>query len=163
MDYTWFRRFGLPQNARSSLGSSSKIEFGHVISLRDAGGPMVEFCPFVAAKTKWLVIYSSSRYFVRIWKLVIDWLGIVDFDHHSWLAYDEVEDLWTFVAFAHGGRRTIASLLMLATLELWKERNARTFNNVSTMPTIILDKIKLEARTWVLAGAKHFGILISGG
>jgi hypothetical protein len=52
---------------------------------------------------------------------------------------------------------------MLVSWEIWKERNARTFNNVSTMPTIIYDKIKLEARTWVLAGAKQLGILMSGG
>jgi hypothetical protein len=52
---------------------------------------------------------------------------------------------------------------MLVTWELWKERNAWTFNNVSTMPTIIFDKIKLEARTWVLAGAKHLGTLILRG
>jgi hypothetical protein len=96
--------------------------------------------------------------------LVKDWLGIVDFEPHSWLAYDEVEDWWTSIAFAHDGRRkSIATLLMLVTWELWKERNARTFNNVSTMPTIIFDKIKLEARNWVLVGAKHLGILISGG
>jgi hypothetical protein len=52
---------------------------------------------------------------------------------------------------------------MLVTWELWKEWNARTFNNVSTMPTIIYDKIKLEARNWILAGAKYLGTLISGG
>jgi hypothetical protein len=30
------------------------------------------------------------------------------------------------------------------------------------MPTIIFNRIKLEARTWVVAGAKHLGLLISG-
>jgi hypothetical protein len=52
---------------------------------------------------------------------------------------------------------------MLVTWELWKEWNVRTFNNVSTMPTIIYEKVKLEARNWILAGAKYLGTLISGG
>jgi hypothetical protein len=83
-----------------------------------------------------------------------------------------VEEWWTAIALAHDGqRKTMASLLMLVTWGLWKERNARTFNNVSTLPInykkkstlpiIIFQKIKSEARTWVLAGAK-FGSLNFG-
>jgi hypothetical protein len=96
--------------------------------------------------------------------MVKDWLGLVDFEPNSWNNFEEVEDWWTTIVFAHGGRRkSVASLLMLVTWELWKERNARTFNNKSTMPTTIFEMIKLEARTWTLAGAKHLGTLISGG
>jgi hypothetical protein len=52
---------------------------------------------------------------------------------------DEVEDWWTTITFAHSSRKlSIASLLMHV-------------NNMSTMPTIIFYKNKLEARTWVLA------------
>jgi hypothetical protein len=29
------------------------------------------------------------------------------------------------------------------------------------MPTIIFDRIKMEARTWVIVGAKHLGNFIS--
>jgi hypothetical protein len=77
------------------------------------------------------------------------------------LCYCEVD---VIRRFTHEGRKkSIASLLMLVSWEIWKERNARTFNNMSTMPTIIYDKIKLEARTWVLAGAKQLGILMLGG
>jgi hypothetical protein len=54
------------------------------------------------------------------------------------------------------------SLLMLVAWEIWNDRNARTFKNVSTMPTIIFDRIKYEARTWVIAGAKHLGLLTAG-
>jgi hypothetical protein len=46
--------------------------------------------------------------------------------------------------------------------ELWNERNARTFKHVDTMPTIIFDRIKSEARTWVIAGAKHLGFFMAG-
>jgi hypothetical protein len=80
------------------------------------------------------------------------------------VAFDDVENWWTNIALAHGSQRKgIASLLMLVTWELWKERNARTFNNIGIFPTIIFDNIKTEARTWVLAGAKHLDTLNSGG
>jgi hypothetical protein len=51
---------------------------------------------------------------------------------------------------------------MLVAWEIWNERNARTFKNKSTLPAIIFDRIKSEARTWVVAGAKHLGLLIAG-
>ena len=56
----------------------------------------------------------------------------------------------------------MASLLMLVSWELWNERNARTFKLVSTMPIVVFERIKLEARNWALAGAKHLGLIISG-
>jgi hypothetical protein len=95
--------------------------------------------------------------------MVKDWL-VVDFEPNSWNDFKEAEHWWTTIAFAHGGRRkSVASLLMLVTWELWKERNARTFNNKSTLPTTIFEMIKLEGRTWTLAAAKHLGTLILGG
>jgi hypothetical protein len=63
-------------------------------------------------------------------------------------------------AFAHGGRRkSVTSLLILVTWKLWKERNAQTFNK-SIMPTTIFEMIKLKARNWNLADAKHLSTLI---
>jgi hypothetical protein len=56
----------------------------------------------------------------------------------------------------------MATLFMLVTWELWNERNARTFKHVDSMPTFIFDRIKSEARTWVIAGAKHLGFLMAG-
>jgi hypothetical protein len=95
--------------------------------------------------------------------MIRDWLHIQDFAPASWHAFDSVEHWWTSMVLTHGGRRkAMASLLMLVAWEIWNERNARTFKNKSTMPTIIFDRIKLEARTWVVAGAKHLGLMIAG-
>ena len=55
----------------------------------------------------------------------------------------------------------LKSAIILITWELWKERNARVFNNKFTMPSALLDKIKDEGKNWILAGAKHFGELVS--
>jgi hypothetical protein len=67
------------------------------------------------------------------------------------------------MVLAHGRRKkTMASLLMLVTWEIWNVRNEKVLKNVNTMPSTIFDRIKAEARTWVLAGAKHLGLLIAG-
>jgi hypothetical protein len=64
-------------------------------------------------------ILFKCRFSIRIWKMVKDWLGLIDFDPTSWVAFDNVDDWWTSVAFAHEGRRkSIASLLMLVSWEI---------------------------------------------
>ncbi|KQK06523.1 hypothetical protein BRADI_2g26810v3 [Brachypodium distachyon] len=59
-------------------------------------------------------------------------------------------------------RKAIASIAMLVIWELWNERNARVFRNISTMPLIIFYKIKNEARNWALAGDKHMSSIMPG-
>jgi hypothetical protein len=54
------------------------------------------------------------------------------------------------------------SLLLLVTWELWLERNARTFKRVERPMHILLLKVKEEARTWGVAGAKHLSALLEG-
>jgi hypothetical protein len=44
--------------------------------------------------------------------------------------------------------------------ELWNERNARVFRNKKSSSFVIVDKIKVETRLWVLAGAKKFGSIM---
>jgi hypothetical protein len=94
--------------------------------------------------------------------MIWGWLHIHDFDPASWSEFNSVERWWTSMVLAHGGRRkAMASLLMLIAWDIWNERNARTFKNLSTMPTIIFNRIKSEARTWVIAGPKHLGLVIA--
>jgi hypothetical protein len=58
--------------------------------------------------------------------------------------------------------KALASLSMLISLKIWKERNDRVFNNKLAPSQVIVDRIKTEAILWVLAGAKRLGILMSG-
>jgi hypothetical protein len=100
---------------------------------------------------------------IYILKIVKHWLHIHDFDPSCWGGFDSVEHWWTSMAFAHGGRRNaMTSLLMLVSWEIWNKRNVRTLKNTSTMSTIIFGRRKSEAGTWVIAGAKHLCLLITG-
>jgi hypothetical protein len=59
-------------------------------------------------------------------------------------------------------RKTISSLTLLVTWEIWNERSARVFRNKHAPSQVILEKIKSEARLWVRAGAKHLGNIMPG-
>jgi hypothetical protein len=54
-------------------------------------------------------------------------------------------------------RKALASLSLLTVWAIWNERNARVFHNKQSPTFVILDKIKVEACLWVLAGAKKLG------
>jgi hypothetical protein len=58
-------------------------------------------------------------------------------------------------------RKIMKSLIMLVTWTIWKERNARVFNNKAPT-TILLAVIKREVKLWVAAGAKHLSFLMTG-
>jgi hypothetical protein len=59
-------------------------------------------------------------------------------------------------------RKSVASLAMLILWEVWKERNNRVFNNKRAPSQVVFDRVKAEARLWVLAGAKNLGYLMPG-
>ena len=54
----------------------------------------------------------------------------------------------------------MATLSMLTSWTIWNERNARIFQLKSAPPTILLANIKIEAHTWVTAGAKKLGSIM---
>jgi hypothetical protein len=52
--------------------------------------------------------------------------------------------------------------MLLTVWEIWNERNARVFRNKSSPSFVVLDRIKLEAHLWALAGAKKLGSIMPG-
>jgi hypothetical protein len=54
------------------------------------------------------------------------------------------------------------SLTLLTVWEIWNERNASVFRNKQSPFFVILDKIKVEARLWAIAGAKKLGSILPG-
>ncbi|KQJ84112.1 hypothetical protein BRADI_5g18773v3 [Brachypodium distachyon] len=103
------------------------------------------------------------RFSTRIWNMIKDLMGLAEIEPATWVHMWSVEQWWTSIILAHGHRKkAIASLAMLVAWELWKERNVRVFRNVATMPTIIMDKIKIEATNWASAGSHHLGSVMPG-
>jgi len=52
------------------------------------------------------------------------------------------------------------SLAILVTWFIWKERNARVFNNTEKTVASLVEEIKDEARLWCQEGAKHLAALV---
>jgi hypothetical protein len=82
-------------------------------------------------------------------------------DTASWANHATVKDWWMSFIYSSGvHRKSLVSLIMLVSWEVWNERNARVFPNVATLPTIVASKIREEAALWSLAGAKNLGSIM---
>jgi hypothetical protein len=74
-----------------------------------------------------------------------------------------IDEWWSHLAEAASpNRKGLSSLTLLIVCEIWKEHNAMVFRKKLSPTFVILEKIKCEARLWVLAGAKRLGIIIPG-
>ena len=124
------------------------------------GWPSCNLCPLckqVQESAPHLLF--QCRFTVRIWTKICTWLGILDSSPMIWRHEDSVKDWW-LKAVSGGGdhRKATASLMMLVSWEIWKERNARIFCNTDVATSIVVSKIKEEAHLWALAGAKHLSL-----
>jgi hypothetical protein len=95
--------------------------------------------------------------------MVKEWLGISSIRTQDWAADFSIKHWWTTMACkANPNRKAMASLTMLVSWTIWKERNTRIFNNKIALPTILLEITKSEAKLWVAAGAKHLSFVMMG-
>jgi hypothetical protein len=51
-------------------------------------------------------------------------------------------------------RKVMASITLLVSWEVWNELNDRVFRNKSAPFVVVFERVKREARLWVIAGAK---------
>jgi hypothetical protein len=58
--------------------------------------------------------------------------------------------------------KALASLALFTVWELWLERNSRVFHNKQSPSFIVVNKIKEEARLWVIEGANKLGSIMPG-
>jgi hypothetical protein len=107
-------------------------------------------------------LFVECRFTVRIWICIQQWLGIPEIQPNNWGGLT-AEHWWrTMMSSNMPNRKAVASLMLLATWEIWNERNARVFRSKHMPPLVLLDKIKREARLWVTAGAKCLGNILPG-
>jgi hypothetical protein len=93
--------------------------------------------------------------------MIISWRDLSTVDTAGWVNYDSVKERWESVIYTNGtGRKYLSYLIMLTSWKIWNERNARVVGNISTMVTVVMAKIKVEASLWSVAGAKHLGALL---
>ena len=68
---------------------------------------------------------------------------------------EDVEEWWIKAIIKKGdGKRALASLAMLVSWEIWKERNGQVFRNHFSTANFIIAKIREETTMWSRAGAK---------
>ena len=95
--------------------------------------------------------------------LVKDWLGLPFVRTHEWTPELSLKSWWTKMSSkTTPNRKAMASLTMLISWTVWKERNARFFNSKSAPPPVLLSFIKAEAKLSVAAGAKKLSTVIPG-
>jgi len=58
-------------------------------------------------------------------------------------------------------RRDFDSATLLTTWMIWKERNRRTFDEITSTPAQLLCKIKDEAADWVASGFRDSTIFVT--
>ena len=103
----------------------------------------------------------QCRFLVAVWNAVKAKIGLSNIVTADWAAMRSVRHWWAEIALARSPNgKGMASLLMLISWELWKERNARVFRNTSTPSMIIVDRILDEASLWVSAGAKGLDVIL---
>lgn len=106
-------------------------------------------------------LFYKCRYTLRLWKLVVDKLGLAHMDTSIWHLGSSVKEWWTKRSDMNNpDRNVMASLTMLVSWTIWNERNARVFGHKSAPPPILLGNILNEAKLWSTAGAKHLGTIV---
>lgn len=112
---------GRHKNANSSHGSSSRIEFGHQIGWRQGKGQRMMFAPFAARAEICSVVYKVS---------VESHCSVVPVPTTATepLGKHTLSEWWHMMANRHGVPQG----------QIWKERNARTFNLEEASTTTIL-------------------------
>jgi hypothetical protein len=107
-------------------------------------------------------LFVHCRFTIRVWELLKEWLGIQGLQPRHW-ADLSTQGWWSLLVDGTSPhRKGLASLALLTVWEIWKERNARVFEHKLSPFFVILDKIKCEARLWVVAGAKRLGDMMPG-
>jgi hypothetical protein len=72
-----------------------------------------------------------------------------------------VKEWWNEAIHKQGqSKKAMASLAMLVSWEIWKERNGRVFRNNASTLSMLVTKIKDEAAIWSLAGAKALSVVM---
>jgi hypothetical protein len=106
-------------------------------------------------------ILFECRFSKRIWNAAASWLTCPDLTLCLDTVRPKVFEYWQAMAnTSTSSPKGLRTAIMLISWEIWKERNERVFNNKSSLPSVIMHKIREEGKDWVLAGAKGLAVLL---
>jgi hypothetical protein len=99
----------------------------------------------------------------QVWIKISNWTAVSCLHPQSWYPNWGVPTWFTEVAGHASSTRSkgIQSLLILVCWSLWRERNARVFDDREKHPSRLVTKIKDEAQLWVRAGVKRLATIVS--
>uniref|UniRef100_A0A453RS56 Reverse transcriptase domain-containing protein n=1 Tax=Aegilops tauschii subsp. strangulata TaxID=200361 RepID=A0A453RS56_AEGTS len=106
-------------------------------------------------------ILFECRVSRRIWTAAASWLSCPDLINSIGEGRPKVVDYWLAVSKSTTSSPIgLRSAITLITWEIWKERNERVFNNKSSLPSVVMHKMREEGKDWILAGAKNLAELV---
>ena len=131
--------------------------------LATRGWPRNDVCPLCRREHETAHhLLADCRYTKRIWSLIATWIAWPQVNPNCWQTTSLVGNWWRMMATTPGvPTKALRSLLLLVNWEIWKERNARTFTRKELLVTNLFFKIKEEAHSWGLAGAKYLAALLT--
>lgn len=122
--------------------------------LKKRGWRNQQYCPLCHTTLETAVhLLAHCRFSQCIWLDIQRWTGL-NLNIHNWDRCASVEDWWYLLTHSwQNPAKAVKTLIILISWELWCERNARIFRHNGSPPMAVVNKIKGEAATWVLAGA----------
>jgi hypothetical protein len=142
-----FGRFGRLSNIDFLLGWLFRTGYGFQISLLFTDGPISRFVSFAnASQRPPCISYSNVTTLGAYGQRLHPDCPVFDVGHRSWSVVCNT-------ATAHP--KELRSATTLITWNIWKERNSRVFSNTSSMLSMVMERIKEEAKECILARARQ--------
>lgn len=96
----------------------------------------------------------------KIWGLVASWSNCANLQPRDWSEHTDMEE-W-FLEMIEKGTKAAHSIAILTIWHIWKERNARVFNDSRSTELVVVNRIKDECSDWITAGGKSLRSLRLG-
>jgi hypothetical protein len=133
--------------------------------LQRRGWPNCGDCQLFMLKPESMVhLLFKCRYSLTIWNYIISWPGLDSTDISLWVNFDTVEE-WclSFIYLNCSRRKSVASLIVLISWEIWNKCYVRVFCSVSSLPNMVVTKVNTDVELWHMAGARHLVLIMPRG
>ncbi|KAG2640413.1 hypothetical protein PVAP13_2KG094016 [Panicum virgatum] len=130
--------------------------------LATRGCPRNDVCPLCRTEPETAHhLLVTCRFTKRVWSLIAEWLHYQQLHPSLSGITRSVSEWWHIMGeLPNVSKKAVKSLLLLENWEIWKERNARTFDRREASTISLVGKIKEEARAWGIAGARHLASFV---